>query len=88
VRNWAARNAIDQNRIVLGEFGVMKDVWSYTGADPQDRARWLAAVRSAAERNGFRWIVWAMSNTMGIVTGDVDGLLDPTVLRALFEKAP
>ena len=38
--------------MLLGEFGV------YSAADMDDRARWTAAVRKAAEERGFAWSYW------------------------------
>lgn len=83
VAAWAARHGIAASRILLGEFGVMKDIYGYNGARPADRARWLADVRQAAERHGFPWSAWALTNTMGIVVRDLDGPLDSGVLSAL-----
>ncbi len=83
VQRWADRNGIPYNRIILGEFGAMKDVYGKKGAAPADRARWLSDVRMAAEKAGFAWSVWALTNTDGIVIGDLDGPLDPSVLQAL-----
>ncbi len=82
-RAWADRYAISPQRILLGEFGAMKDIYGYKGAKPADRARWLSDVRQAAETNSFAWSVWTLTNTMGIVTGDLRGPLDQDVLDAL-----
>jgi endoglucanase len=88
VAQWADRRGVARERIMLGEFGAMKDVYGKIGAAPGDRARWIAATRMNAERTGFRWAAWSLTNTMGIVTGDLDGPLDPAVLKALGLKAP
>ncbi len=86
VAKWADQNRVARDRIMLGEFGAMKDVYDKIGAAPDDRARWMEAARLNAERAGFRWSAWALTNTMGIVTGDIDGPLDPAVLKALGLK--
>jgi hypothetical protein len=83
VQRWADKYGIAPDRIILGEFGAMKDVWGRKGAPPADRARWLSDIRTTAERFGFRWAVWSLTNTMGLVTGDVDGPLDPMMMTAL-----
>jgi len=88
VRKWAERHDVAPGRIMLGEFGAMKDIYGKKGAPPQDRARWIAHTRQAAEQNGFRWSAWALTNTMGMVTGDLDGPLDPKMMEALGLKAP
>lgn len=85
---WADRSKVARSRVILGEFGAMKDVYGKIGAAREDRARWMEAARRNAERLGFRWAVWSLTNTMGIIAGDLDGPLDPTVLNALGLKAP
>jgi endoglucanase len=87
VAAWAQRNGVDNNRILLGEFGAIGDVWGKTGAASVDRANWLRMVRTSAERYGFRWSVWALTNTMGMIKGDVDGPLDAELLEALGLRA-
>lgn len=83
IQAWAVRHGIMPARILIGEFGVMKDIYGYTGARPEDRLRWLGDVRRTSEKLGFAWSVWALTNTMGIVTRDLDGPLDASVLEAL-----
>lgn len=83
VASWADRHGLDRERIVLGEFGCMREVYGKKGATPDDRARWIETTRRSAERYGFRWAVWSLTNTMGIVTGDLDGKLDVTIVKAL-----
>jgi endoglucanase len=83
VKRWADQYKIEPKRIMLGEFGAMKDVFGKTGAAPDDRARWFRDVRTTAETFGFRWSAWAYSNSYGIIVGDRDGSLDPQVLEAL-----
>jgi endoglucanase len=83
VQKWASRYGIEPGRVLLGEFGAMKDIYGYKGAAPADRMRWLSDVRTAAERFGYSWCVHALTRTMGITVGDTNGLLDPNVLKAL-----
>ena len=52
IRAWAGHNGVDPSRVIIGEFGVMKDIYGYRGANPADRNRWFADVRLTAERNG------------------------------------
>ncbi len=88
VARWADASRIPRERIMLGEFGAMKDIYDKQGAPPADRARWIETTRKAAEQAGFRWSAWALTNTMGIVTGDLGGPLDPEILHALGLRAP
>jgi hypothetical protein len=83
VAAWADRHRLPRDRIMLGEFGCMRNVYNNQGATPADRARWIGTTRQIAESYGFRWSVWSLTNTMGIVTGDEDGELDTSVLKAL-----
>ncbi len=83
VKEWADRYHVSSERIMLGEFGAMKDIYGHKGADPDDRARWFRDVAATAQRFGYRWAVWALTNTMGLVTHDLDGPLDRSMVRAL-----
>jgi hypothetical protein len=83
VKKWADKYGIKPNRILLGEFGVMKDVYGYTGANPPDRIRWLSDVRTTAEKFGYSWCVHALTGPMGIIARDRDGRLDSGILGAL-----
>lgn len=62
---WARRHRIAPGRILLGEFG------STLGANPdaeavrKDELRWLALVRSGAERAGFAWVYWSLPSSSG-----------------------
>ncbi len=55
VAAWATQHQIPPNRIFIGEFGVLRHQGNAPGARCADRARWLADVRSAADRYGFSW---------------------------------
>jgi endoglucanase len=57
---WADKYGIPRNRIYLGEFGVVRDNTrlGFRGIKDDDSIRWLRAVRSAAESEGFFWSVW------------------------------
>jgi endoglucanase len=86
IAKWAVQNEVDPRRIIIGEFGVLGDVYGKIAAAPEDRARWIEAVRTAAERRGFRWAVWAYSYSFGIILGDTEGPLDPVIVKALGLK--
>jgi endoglucanase len=86
INRWASQNKIDPSRIVIGEFGVLGDVYGFVSAATEDRARWIEAVRMAAEKRGFRWAVWQYSYSFGIIEGDREGPLNPALLKALGLK--
>jgi endoglucanase len=83
VANWANENGIGRNRIILSEFGTLGDVWNLTAAAPEDRMRWTESVRKVAETNGYRWAIWCLTNSGGIIKGDEEGPLDPLIVKAL-----
>lgn len=83
VRDWALRNQISPERIIVGEFGVTKDMKNIVGAAPADRVRWFRAARSAFEKAGFGWIAWNYHYQGGLIVGDVAGPLDPEIMQAL-----
>lgn len=72
VAAWADRHGLARSAIVLGEFGVVRTAWEYTGADEPSRLRWLSAVRQEAERNGFGWNVWTYSGWGGMALTDFE----------------
>lgn len=84
VAEWAARNGISNDRILVGEFGMTRA----GGASPEDRANWLQAVRAASESRGFPWALWAYRGWGGMALADDTPAraLDEPVLSALRMK--
>lgn len=83
VGDWAKRNDIPAERILLGEFGVYLE-----GADPAARSAVIGATRAAAEREGFAWAVFTAGLTQPkqafSVIGDGNALtLEPKVKAEL-----
>ncbi len=76
VAAWAREKA-PGHEIHIGEFGA------YIGGDPASRRRYIAAVRAAAEREGFSWAVWDYNDTFGV--RDRGGKPTP-VLEGLFPR--
>lgn len=66
VGTWADSNGVPRQRVVMTEFGVERTVGKYFGAPDADRLRWLAAVRTIAERQGFGWALWSYSGPTGM----------------------
>lgn len=75
--SWAE---LHQRPVIINEFGVLG--WK---ADPADRARWLSAVRGAAERHCLGWAHWDYADAFGFVRR-VAGreIPDQTIMRALL----
>jgi hypothetical protein len=66
VADWAKRNDIPSERILLGEFGMTRE----GGANRNDRIKWITAVHAAAERHGFPWALWVYRGTGGMALAD------------------
>lgn len=58
---WARANGVPADRILLGEFGA-NEASAETPAQHGSRIAWLAAVRKAAEAQGFGWAYWALED--------------------------
>lgn len=76
VADWAASHA---RPVIVNEFGVLS-----FRADPQSRAAWIRAVRTAAERYCIGWTHWEYADGFGFVrrTGSRE-TIDPVVGPAL-----
>lgn len=78
---WSARH---QRPVIINEFGVL--AWQ---ADPTDRARWLRAVRSAAERACIGWTHWDYADGFGFVQRVADREIpDEAIVHALLDGRP
>jgi len=83
VAAWATQHQIPPNRIFIGEFGVLRHQGNAPGARCADRARWLADVRSAADRYGFSWSYFNYDGPFAVLIDDKNRQLDPVVLASL-----
>lgn len=86
IADWAARYGVSGSRILLGEFGVARTYAGYRGARDDDRERWLADIRQAAESRGWGWAIWAFRGPGGMALAQDDrpgAPLDTVALRAL-----
>jgi endoglucanase len=73
---WAAKH---RAAVIVNEFGALSWV-----APPRDRARWIATVRDAAERNCIGWAHWDYADGFGLArrVGDRQ-ILDEAIVDAL-----
>ncbi len=73
---WLRRHAPGRE-VYLGEFGC------YEGCPPDSRRNYIAAVRAAAEKHGWGWVVWDYHSSFAVRTADGR----PTaVLEGLFPR--
>jgi hypothetical protein len=80
---WADRHGIPRSRIILGEFGAIRD--GEPGPSPAlaDRARFLADKRARAEAAGIGWAVWSWGGSMGLVSDDSTRSMPQDICDAL-----
>jgi hypothetical protein len=83
VSRWAQKFGIAPDRILIGEFGVLRKIGDAAGALCVDRMRWLADVRESANRRGFAWAYFSYDGPFALVTDDETHAHDPAVLTAL-----
>lgn len=83
VSEWAKQNGVDPNRVMIGEFGVLKKKSGLPGALCEDRMRWLRDVRITADEFGFSWAYFNYDGPFAIVSDDPGRKLDLSVLAAL-----
>jgi len=88
VTRWADRNAVDHDRILLGEFGALRTDEKYSAARAPDRARYIGDVREACEAAGMPWALWNFFDGMGLTTDDTKRAFDPAITAALGLQDP
>lgn len=86
VADWAKQHGISGHQILIGEFGVLRKQADKPGALCEDRLRWLADVRKAAERHGFAWSYFSYDGPFALILSDNDRRLDQPVLASLGLK--
>ncbi|MFZ1680465.1 MAG: glycosyl hydrolase, partial [Rhizobiaceae bacterium] len=81
---WAARHAIAPDRIILGEFGMIRQEWENPAIVPAgERAAYYRAMMDRAEAAGFAWSMWSYSGAFGVVEEFDRRPAEPDVLNTL-----
>ena len=89
VSQWATRNGIPAERILLGEFGAVRRSDIGNGPSGTHRNAWMRAVRVAAEKRRFGWALWDINQPqMGIVYNRDTPVFDAGDLAALGLRDP
>lgn len=83
VSAWARDHGVPPQRILIGEFGVLRKNADNPGALCADRIRWLSDIREIAYKYGFSWSYFSYDGPFALVLNDQDRELDPPVLKAL-----
>jgi endoglucanase len=87
VKAWRAKYNVPANRILLGEFGVIKADQSKTTPD-ETRALILKATRDFAEAEGYAWSVWHWGGSFGVTDNDEKRAFSPLIMKALGLNLP
>ncbi len=80
---WADRNGIPRRRMLLGEFGAIREDMSGARLPLSDRAEFLSDKRRAAEELGIGWAVWDWTGSFGIVEDDTARTIAPALCDGL-----
>lgn len=86
VAAWAREHNVAPDRILIGEFGVLRKVPGQAGALCADRMRWLDDVRRSADARRFLWSYFSYDGPFALVQSDDKRVLDADVLVALGLK--
>jgi hypothetical protein len=80
---WADRHGIPRNRLILGEFGAMREDMQGRRFQDHGRDAYLADKRRAAEKLGIGWAVWVWSGTFGVAEDDATRIIAPATCEGL-----
>ncbi|MGB7432022.1 MAG: cellulase family glycosylhydrolase [Ahrensia sp.] len=70
VADWAAKHAIEPSRILMGEFGMIRQEWERPAAtQPEWRVNYMRDMTALAEQKGFAWSMWSFGGAFGMVQG-------------------
>jgi endoglucanase len=90
IASWARDHRVPMKRVILGEFGAMRQDGGRGGLRHAERAAWIHDVREEAEAHGFIWAAWVYRGSGGFsLVKDEEGTeLDPAVIEALGLDRP
>lgn len=78
---WARRHGIAPDRILLGEFGMIRQEYGGDYVVPAEvRAAYLRDMIDHAERYGFAWAIWGYGGAFGVVEAFEGQPAEPDVL--------
>lgn len=68
VADWAKRHGVASEKILLGEFGMIRQEYGSTYVMPAEwRAAYVGDMIALAEKNGFAWSIWGYGGAFGVV---------------------
>jgi endoglucanase len=81
VAEWAKRNRVAPDQILLGEFGMIRQEYQNPFIMPAaSRAAYARDIIEAAERHGFSWAIWGYGGAFGVVESFDGQAAEPDVL--------
>ncbi len=84
VAGWARRHDIAPQRILLGEFGMIRQEYGTQAVMPAEwRAAYVADMIDLAERNGFAWSIWGYGGAFGVVEAFEGEPTEGAILRTV-----
>jgi hypothetical protein len=83
IADWARRQGIASDRIMLGEFGARQTALQLSGARASERAQWFRDVRQAAEAQNFSWAAWVYRGQGFGLAPEPGTDLEPNIADAL-----
>lgn len=79
---WRKSASVSQDRIVITEFGAIRQIANGAEVERASRLRWLRDVRETAESFGFGWTVWSWgAGSFGVL--ESNGALPSDTAQAL-----
>ena len=83
--DWADRHGIARDRIMLGEFGMIRQEYAVDYVVPVEwRKAYYSDAIKLAEEHGFAWSMWSFGGAFGLVHGFGGDLLTETPLTGLI----
>lgn len=87
VSDWAKQNGIDPSRILLGEFGMIRQEYQNPYVmKPEWRAAYVDTMIGLAQKHGFAWSVWGYGGAFGVMQEFESRTAEPHV-RDVIGKA-
>jgi endoglucanase len=80
---WADAHGIPRNRLIMGEFGAIREDVEGRQFMGTNRTGFISDKRLAAEELGIGWAVWVWSGSFGIVEDDQTRQIMPDMCAAL-----
>lgn len=84
VAGWASANGIAPERILLGEFGMIRQEYGSEAIMPaQSRAAYVGDMITKAEEHGFAWAIWGYGGAFGVVEAFDGQSAEPNILNVV-----